>query len=650
VEDSWWREVTLLYVAHADAGPIVEACLARETIRALTLAFECTDQAIELAPQLRQQLDNLVADGSNASSDPALLRLTAGITVTRHLRDRVGVAPDAYICIRPITERIYRIFLEHTKASRKDRVPDWPELDDSIVDNEIALGMRGLDALAFIAWVNDLTDAEPMYRLPTRLEVDDFATRRLTDAARYGIWVTAGTDRAIPELWMQSGIDHPHAIREEMLQGYLSMDIHVSSLPLFLLQIRARAFVSALIRICDRTRDLGRDLARDFTRARDAAYARVGNLDPALDSVFDRALRRAHDLDLALGRALDPLPDRILVSALAGKLDYAFDSLPNEELERTVPGNVIGIYYRRIRDLTHAVADVRVLAEDLVTIQNHARTIHYDLNRILNVDLVRAAARIRDLDHHIDLVRTIARELDHDLSLARYPEAVIRDNASNADLVRILDQNLAVARSSHLVRALALDLEVKLDVDLDINLGVDLDTAADRALVSIAGDALSRSLSAAISTDSGFRSDPSAALLERFSSHLIEMSGIATDAQPVSLDSLGDKVKMVLEAIGNLHGALSNRSKTAWLLEVARRLEASALPIFDRRKRLSPDDATAIRLAALCIAAEIPEQDKFHDEVDLQGLLREIAIGVTLLQRRQSGQVRPVEAILVSLV
>ncbi len=56
VSDSWWQETTLLYVTHADAGPIVRACLEADTVSALALAFDCAEQASELAPELRDRL------------------------------------------------------------------------------------------------------------------------------------------------------------------------------------------------------------------------------------------------------------------------------------------------------------------------------------------------------------------------------------------------------------------------------------------------------------------------------------------------------------------------------------------------------------------------------------------------------------------
>lgn len=56
VSDGWWRETTLLYVAHSNADPIVKACLEADTVTALALAFDCAEQGRDLAPELRDRL------------------------------------------------------------------------------------------------------------------------------------------------------------------------------------------------------------------------------------------------------------------------------------------------------------------------------------------------------------------------------------------------------------------------------------------------------------------------------------------------------------------------------------------------------------------------------------------------------------------
>lgn len=61
VDDDWWRETTLLYTATADSDPIVQACLDSGSTTALTLAFDCSATAHELAPDLRAQLEKVLA-------------------------------------------------------------------------------------------------------------------------------------------------------------------------------------------------------------------------------------------------------------------------------------------------------------------------------------------------------------------------------------------------------------------------------------------------------------------------------------------------------------------------------------------------------------------------------------------------------------
>jgi hypothetical protein len=108
VDDTWWRETTLLYAARSDADPIVRACLDSTSVTALSLAFDCADQARELAPELRSRLDELLASAVEPRTDPERRRLMAGVLVTRHLRHPVRTGTGGRVCTRPITVSLYR--------------------------------------------------------------------------------------------------------------------------------------------------------------------------------------------------------------------------------------------------------------------------------------------------------------------------------------------------------------------------------------------------------------------------------------------------------------------------------------------------------------------------------------------------------------
>jgi hypothetical protein len=63
-----------------------------------------------------------------------------------------------------------------------------------------------------------------------------------------------------------------------------------------------------------------------------------------------------------------------------------------------------------------------------------------------------------------------------------------------------------------------------------------------------------------------------------------------------------------------------------------------------RQQPLTTDTATAIRLAALCLAAEADAREANQ----LGDTFREIAAGVTLLERRVTGQAVPTETIMLA--
>jgi len=113
----------------------------------------------------------------------------------------------------------------------------------------------------------------------------------------------------------------------------------------------------------------------------------------------------------------------------------------------------------------------------------------------------------------------------------------------------------------------------------------------------------------------------------------------------VSLDMLADKVHGGREALLELLGPPDEATRPPWAYQVTSNLEKTALPIFTRQQPLTPDTATALRLAALCLAAEADARD-----ANLLGnTFREIAAGVTLLERRANGQTRPTEMIILAI-
>lgn len=106
------------------------------------------------------------------------------------------------------------------------------------------------------------------------------------------------------------------------------------------------------------------------------------------------------------------------------------------------------------------------------------------------------------------------------------------------------------------------------------------------------------------------------------------VTGAAGARRTVSLDSLSARLTTAAATARRLRAWPPD----AWADVVTERLVAAATPVFDRRRPLDDDTATAIRIAALCLAAEVDDQAE-----ELSSVFREVAAGVTLLQGRATG-------------
>jgi hypothetical protein len=123
-----------------------------------------------------------------------------------------------------------------------------------------------------------------------------------------------------------------------------------------------------------------------------------------------------------------------------------------------------------------------------------------------------------------------------------------------------------------------------------------------------------------------------------------EATGAMTNCT-VSLDTLADRVRTVRDDLANRTEDGELPSFSQWTHDVADRLHHMAIPVFNRQKDPTAERATMIRLLALCLAAEVDAHDA---GTEIGDIFREIAAGVTLLERRRSGQAAPAEAILLA--
>ncbi|MEV4514493.1 NACHT domain-containing protein [Dactylosporangium sp. NPDC049525] len=187
VEDGWWREATLLYVAQYGANEIVEQCLGttNPTITALTLAADCADDARELRLELRRRLERMLSIEAS-SDDPARRRAIATVDLSRKYRTAIRVEENAWICPSPVSRREMRIFGESEFAPPRRSIT-LPLSPASSLD--AATGLQRKDVESFLLWANEII---PGVRLPTAAQVDIGVSLNAVETEGKAIWVRSG--------------------------------------------------------------------------------------------------------------------------------------------------------------------------------------------------------------------------------------------------------------------------------------------------------------------------------------------------------------------------------------------------------------------------------------------------------------------------
>jgi NACHT domain-containing protein len=274
VEDVWWRETTLLYTARSDADPIVAACLKSDTVTALSLAFDCSEQDSELDPELTDRLEKVTEDAFVPGAAPDRVALAAGVLLTRHLRQTVPAGAGSRVCTAPITKKIYELF----RPTGRDFT------DDEVV------GVHRADAQDFVRWVNTIMGGQPGYRLATWAEITEPVVQRALNAASRSAWL----DTVERPLW--TTVDpHPHLVAGQTQIDHVTADIRRSTNTLTRCVVLYAVIASRRVAPHDGER-LAIELARVLS---------ISERDTDLDSALDRSFSHASavhgtttDLDL----------------------------------------------------------------------------------------------------------------------------------------------------------------------------------------------------------------------------------------------------------------------------------------------------------------------------------------------------------------
>jgi energy-coupling factor transporter ATP-binding protein EcfA2 len=478
VDDGWWHEAIRLYAAQADATPVIAACLCDEppSVPALTLAIECQEEAQEVQPAVRAQLEDVLAQGVE-DPDPERRQIVAEALLALRLRRMVRVDEDRYVDNSLITHAEYQLFLDERRAGGAYHQPDhWLDYEfPSGQGRTPVVGMRPSDAVAFCEWLTQREPGEWHHRLPMAGELD---TDTLTDlaqaksAAGIGYWVVS--DQGFEFARARASVS---ATQNTVLKQRVDRDLDLA---------RDRALARTLALACARDRATYPDLARDLACALDLDLNRA--LDRARE--LDRARRRIldHDLTHARGLARDLARDLACDLDLNRALDRARDlnrALDRvRELVRTLDRDLNGAHKLALaHDLDRTLGLAFALARALYL--GHGRALadvlDCELVRTLDRDLAHELDLARDLDLAHELIRTLdrARELDLDpRALALTTRVLALDRALDLDSARELDPD---AHARALARVLDLDVLARaLDHDLDLNR--DLNRALNLAL------------------------------------------------------------------------------------------------------------------------------------------------------------------------
>jgi hypothetical protein len=595
VNDPWWRETTLLYVASADAGPIVESCLAANTLTALTLAFDCAEEAAELGPALRHRLGTLLAGGFAPGADREHRRAMIAVTLTRHLRQVAETADGSRICSRPITTGIYRLFLEDMKARGTPRLEDAPGSSGKSAAEDAITGVRASDAVAFVDWVNEITGGQSTYRLPTHKELEERSARDVivdqADSPDHSFWVTPDSAIGLPQLYPANTASVTISASEFAKQ--LEADFAGASLAFLILPLMVHACIAARV------------------------------LEDRQNVSVPRAVTSTLDFLRHLTEALE--------SGQAQDLSWPAEAMGN--VVRRDLDDVRAVLRDIDRKLAYDSQDARDRA-DLIIAQRLASIVRHDL--VLIRDLGRAPIAIAS-----DQARNRQQSdvgLAINLELARSLES-----AEHADVSLASDSGAELEH--HAVRAAQRTGKVgdSEKAAPDQELCQHTDSCIARLATMIMGHALSEILPGPDDGESSFDASEIAANLRIFSKRFAEVTAIGPADYTMSADSLPDTAQ---RAIAGLEKRLGDEegSRSKWARPLTGRFASLIEGVLFREQRVEASIGLSLRIMALCLAVEA----ETRGDHSIGHEFKQIAAAITWLQRRHNGAVPAVEMLLLA--
>ncbi|MGB5637006.1 MAG: SUMF1/EgtB/PvdO family nonheme iron enzyme, partial [Waterburya sp.] len=179
IDDSWWDETIRLYAAQSDATNLITAALEKNTVGALKLANDCTEEGLSIETEVRQQLTEKLDKGLE-SSEPEVFKLAVEVKLAKRLSGLLRIDEKREIDSKYITCAEYQLFLGESQNNRREQLPLANPKQPRIVTS-------WQEALEFCFWLTDRMNSnlaglerqqeKYYYRLPTSTEVQDYPVK-----------------------------------------------------------------------------------------------------------------------------------------------------------------------------------------------------------------------------------------------------------------------------------------------------------------------------------------------------------------------------------------------------------------------------------------------------------------------------------------
>lgn len=422
VEDSWWHETIRLYGAQADATNVIKACLARRhpSVKTLTLAMECLEEAREVSPQLRTVFAKLAQ--SVEHENPEVRRIAAEVQLALRLRRMLRTDEDRYVDSTFVTHAEYQIFVNEEHEDGRYR---WPEhwSRDTFVAGQgqtAVVGVRPTDVSAFCLWLTAREAGNWHYRPARPIDVKLLSHMQPAE--------TAANDQFTPGYWVLTKEGYRCQIAlPRALQSRLGQQLRERLMNDWELHHRTDYGQETIDRACQlilsRARQRGftlLDLEREFTRAPELAAARTRVLDRYTSAVVN-------DLDKAIEQILIQLRRLQLQSTRDLQLD---ELMLTAQAFIEAMNRVEGLATKRdkesvqelLKQLKQALEHAQSLAQnrEMVIYQELTRALMLALKHVREIAIIldraiaRARTRVRTtpLLHIVDLLSRLDHEQD----------------------------------------------------------------------------------------------------------------------------------------------------------------------------------------------------------------------------------------------